>query len=67
MLFPPLLCALRENKIVRGIGPKADNIYTVGAGSLQRSCRDKNKKTIFTYFKQIKSSANVKFDDELNF
>ena len=32
--FPPLLCALRENKIVRGIESKVDNIYTVGAGSL---------------------------------
>ena len=36
MSFPPLLCALRENKTVRGMGPKADNIYTVGAGPLQR-------------------------------
>ena len=27
--FLPLLCALRENKTVRGIGAKADNIYTV--------------------------------------
>ena len=31
--FPPLLCALRENKTVRDMGPKADNIYIVGAGS----------------------------------
>ena len=31
-----LLCTLRENKTVRGMGPKADNIYTVGAGPLQR-------------------------------
>ena len=30
--FLPLLCALRENKTVRGIGAKADNIYTVEAG-----------------------------------
>ena len=27
--FLPLLCALRENKTVRSIGAKADNIYTV--------------------------------------
>ena len=34
--FPPLLCALRENKTVRGMGPKADNIYTVGTESLHK-------------------------------
>ena len=33
-LFPPLLCALRENKTVRGMGPKADNIYIIGTGPL---------------------------------
>ena len=27
--FLPLLCALRENKTVKGMCPKADNIYTV--------------------------------------
>ena len=32
--FLPLLCALRENKTVRSIGSKADNIYTVEAGLL---------------------------------
>ena len=30
-----LLCALRENKTVRGMGPKPNNIYTVGTRSLQ--------------------------------
>ena len=34
-LFPQLLCALRENKTVKGMGPKADNIFTVRAGLLQ--------------------------------
>ena len=33
--FPPLLCALRENKTVRSMGPKVDNIYTIRAGLLQ--------------------------------
>ena len=32
--FLPLLCALREDKTVRGISAKADNIYTVEAGLL---------------------------------
>ena len=30
-----LLCVLRENKTVKGMGPKADNIYAIGAGSLK--------------------------------
>ena len=29
------LANLRKNKTMRGMGPKVDNIYTVGAGSLQ--------------------------------
>ena len=32
--FLPLLCALRENKTVRSIGAKVDNIYKVEAGLL---------------------------------
>ena len=31
----PLMCALGKNKIVRPIGPKVVNIYTVGGGALQ--------------------------------
>ena len=31
MPFSPLLYALRKNKTVRSKGPKADNIYMVGA------------------------------------
>ena len=29
-IFPPLLCALRENKIVRGMGLKAQYLYSWG-------------------------------------
>jgi len=44
MPFP----TVRENKTVRGIGPKADNIYTVGAKSLQSHfySQCKKKKTL---------------------
>ena len=33
-IFPPLRYALEDNKTIKGMGLKANNIYIVGVGSL---------------------------------